>query len=248
MTEQKKGEIIVVYGPQGCGKTRMADLIGLNYQADRVIDNELPLVGKHSASNWVALNSQADVGLRVVVLSNEDFDTDVISALAHTHPNLVTLIPFSAWLENFKALRTDRAADVLSEYWMCPASEIRDAIGKLDGLSYQIHEANKKVGWWDELEGMNDRYRRMLFAEKLALVHSEVTEVLEGVRKNALDDKLPWRWMAEVEIADIIIRAMDLAKGMGLDVGAPLIEKLAFNATREDHKRENRSAPGGKAF
>lgn len=250
MTEEKKGAIIIIHGPKACGKTRMTPLIQDYYKADRVVDNGFPLLGKHAASTWAMLEAQADVGLRLVVLTHEDgFNNETVQALAQAHPALVSIYEFSGWLGNYQGLRTEGACDLLDQHWSQEERGRASSFAfELEDLANNIHEANKKVGWWDELEGMNDRQRRMLFAEKLALVHSEVTEALEGVRTNALDDKLPWRWMVEAEIADAMIRLMDLAKGMGLEVGAPLIEKLAFNATRADHKRENRAKAGGKAF
>jgi len=48
--------------------------------------------------------------------------------------------------------------------------------------------------------------------------------------------------------ADAIIRIADLAGYLGLDLDGAIKEKMAYNAKREDHKIENRSAPGGKAF
>lgn len=83
---------------------------------------------------------------------------------------------------------------------------------------------------------------------KLCLTHSEVSEAMEGHRKGIPDDKLPHRTMLEVELADAVIRIMDLAGGLNLDVGGAIIEKLAFNATREDHKAEVRAQSGGKSY
>ncbi len=85
-------------------------------------------------------------------------------------------------------------------------------------------------------------------AELLCLVHSEVSEAMEGIRKNLDDDKLPHRKMLEVELADAIVRILDISGGFGLDVGGALVEKLIFNISREDHKLENRSSENGKKF
>lgn len=71
---------------------------------------------------------------------------------------------------------------------------------------------------------------------------------MEGLRKNLPDDKLPHRRMMEVELADALIRILDLAGAMNMDIGGAMAEKLAFNRTRADHKPENRAAAGGKAF
>lgn len=80
------------------------------------------------------------------------------------------------------------------------------------------------------------------------LIVSEVSEAMEGHRKNLMDDKLPHRPMIEVELADALIRIADLAGALGLDLGGAVEEKLAFNASRPDHKLENRMAAGGKAY
>lgn len=112
----------------------------------------------------------------------------------------------------------------------------------------------ERAGWWRDTETGEDvrtwpaKYLTLWVATKLALVHSEVSEGLEGHRKSLMDDKLPHRQMLEVELADAVIRAFDLAGGLGFDLGAAIGEKLAFNAVRKDHKIEERVAAGGKAF
>ena len=71
---------------------------------------------------------------------------------------------------------------------------------------------------------------------------------MEGHRKSLMDDKLPHRPMLEVELADAVIRIFDMAGGLGLDVAGALVEKLAFNAQRADHKIENRQGEHGKKY
>ena len=80
----------------------------------------------------------------------------------------------------------------------------------------------------------------------LALIHSEVSEVLEGVRKNSMDDHITTRKSEEVELADVLIRVFDYAGGFNLDVGAALVEKMNYNRSRADHKIENRLKGDGK--
>lgn len=85
------------------------------------------------------------------------------------------------------------------------------------------------------------------FGEVVALMHSELSEALEADRKGLMDDKLPHRDGREVEFADCIIRILDTAAALGLDVPGALIEKNRFNARRADHKLAARAA-GGKRY
>jgi hypothetical protein len=82
----------------------------------------------------------------------------------------------------------------------------------------------------------------------IALCHSELSEALEGHRRNRMDDHLPHRKMAEVELVDCMIRILDIGAGLGYDLQATYNEKMAYNAQRADHKPENRLAPGGKLY
>ncbi len=105
-----------------------------------------------------------------------------------------------------------------------------------------VHTANREAGWWD------DGWGKYVIATKVALIHSEVSEALEGFRKGLPDKHLPHRSNAEVELADAMIRILDLAGQQGFEIGTAIMEKMAYNATREDHKKENREAPGGKDY
>jgi len=104
------------------------------------------------------------------------------------------------------------------------------------------HALAKKSGWWDGVD-VSDKN---IIGTKLCLVHSEISEALEGIRKDKMDDHLTDRRCVEVELADAIIRIFDLAGAMKLDIASALLEKLAYNQQRADHKRENRAADGGK--
>ena len=76
----------------------------------------------------------------------------------------------------------------------------------------------------------------------------EIAEAMEGERKDLMDDHLPHRKMAEVELADAVIRILDYAGAFGYDVEGAIEEKLEYNKHRADHKRENRAKEGGKQF
>ncbi len=132
----------------------------------------------------------------------------------------------------------------------------------IDAMVTLIHTSNVKAGWWSDIESGQPKIRNV--PEILALAHSEISEALEGFRKNLPDDKLPHRSMLEVEIADTLIRLLDLAgsriipgqgavadtpataEGVRMNLGASLTEKLLFNRTREDHQLEHRRGEHGK--
>ena len=82
--------------------------------------------------------------------------------------------------------------------------------------------------------------------DKLMLIVTEIAEAKEGHRKDLMDNHLPHRKMIEVELADAMIRIGDLAGRLGLDLGGAVVDKLAYNANRKDHKIENRRAENGK--
>lgn len=82
----------------------------------------------------------------------------------------------------------------------------------------------------------------------LMLMVSELSEAMEGERKDLMDDKLPHRKMAEVELADAVIRIADYCGKYGYDLEGAILEKMAYNRIREDHKQENRDAQGGKKW
>lgn len=119
---------------------------------------------------------------------------------------------------------------------------------RLEDLQKTCHGLARDAGWWKEYDEMPMQYRKHFVAGKMALVHSEVSEGLEGFRKALADDHLPNRPMLEVEFADAIIRILDLAGAMHLDVAGAVAEKLWYNTQRPDHKLENREKDGGKSL
>jgi hypothetical protein len=75
-----------------------------------------------------------------------------------------------------------------------------------------IHKRNVKKGWWSD-PATGERVERN-FGELLMLAVSELAEAATGHVGGLLDDKLPHRPMAEVEIADALIRLSDTAGGL----------------------------------
>lgn len=114
----------------------------------------------------------------------------------------------------------------------------------LNELAERVHQSNIK--WWQDMDTLLPIKRNK--GELLALIHSEISECLEGERKGLMDDKLPHRKMAEVELADALIRILDYAAGFGYDIQGAFEEKMVYNSKREDHKHEARRIAGGKQF
>lgn len=113
----------------------------------------------------------------------------------------------------------------------------------LNEYSAMCHVA--AYNWWHDKNGNAIQRNK---GELLALIHSEISEALEGERTGLKDDKLPHRKMAEVELADALIRIFDYAGAFGYDLEGAVQEKLKFNAARKDHKHAAREAAGGKKF
>lgn len=120
----------------------------------------------------------------------------------------------------------------------------RDSLLGCAALQELCHSLSVKSGWWDGV----DKSDPLVFGHKLALVHSEISESLEGDRKGLMDKHLPHRTQREVELADALARIYDLGGAYGFDLAGALIEKLAYNQSRADHKAENRETEGGKAY
>lgn len=114
----------------------------------------------------------------------------------------------------------------------------------LDALQHTIHQENQK--WW--VDGSGTPLERNK-GEMIALMHSELSECLEGVRKSLPDTHLPQYSMELVELADTIIRIFDYAEGHKLGALGPVIlNKIIYNRSRADHQREARERADGKKF
>lgn len=117
-------------------------------------------------------------------------------------------------------------------------------LGLLNTLAKDIYAGNHQ--WWHDINTGEKLNRNK--GELIALMHSELSECLEGVRKDINDTHLIHRKMEEVELADAIIRILDYAGGFNLDIDGAIAEKRVYNANREDHKREARLKSDGKKF
>jgi hypothetical protein len=95
----------------------------------------------------------------------------------------------------------------------------------MESLSTQIHRAMVIKGFW---EGAQDN-----FGSKIALLHSEVTELLEANRNNIQhDDKIPEFTGEEAEAADTFIRLADMSGNYRWRFGEAIVAKMLHNLSR----------------
>ena len=73
----------------------------------------------------------------------------------------------------------------------------------MDDLAHTLHAHAKRQGFYEPYDHMNEADYVVFYLKQLAMVHSEVTEVLEAIRKDQGDDKVV------EELADILIRVLD---------------------------------------
>jgi len=83
-------------------------------------------------------------------------------------------------------------------------------------MAQEIHENAVAHGWWETPRPI---------PELLCLIHSEVSEALEAFRNHDSEN------FAE-ELADIVIRVLDMARGLGIDLEAEVLKKHEKNRAR----------------
>lgn len=96
----------------------------------------------------------------------------------------------------------------------------------IDELAFQIHNNAVEKGFWEPNNGT------IFYLKQIAMIHSECSEVLEAIRKEKGDGQVV------EELADIIIRTLDLWAGLVRDgytkesIAKVLVEKTDINKTR----------------
>jgi len=96
----------------------------------------------------------------------------------------------------------------------------------------EVHANAKEKGWW--LEGDDDVNN---IPEKLMLVVSEISEALEEYRNHKIPDGIYMDHSTKpegfgVELADAIIRILDLAEYLEIDMQECIEIKMDYNKRR----------------
>jgi cytidyltransferase-like protein len=100
-------------------------------------------------------------------------------------------------------------------------------IDSFNRVAEQIHETHVNQGFWKQGSKRDP-------AGMLTHIHSELTEVFEGLRAgNPPDKNISDMSTVEVQLSDVIGMIMDMAQGYGLNVAEALLKKQEFNKSRK---------------
>lgn len=112
----------------------------------------------------------------------------------------------------------------------------------LGGFRADVRELSAFVHRWAQSKGFWDYKGVPIYCEKatkIALMHSETSELLETIRKPAMSS-IEGYSNEEEELADLVIRVLDYCGHYNLDLGGAILAKVKKNLARP-HKH-------GKAF
>lgn len=99
-------------------------------------------------------------------------------------------------------------------------------------IAKEIHQNARERGWWPEgPDNVNN------IPEKLALVHSEISEALEEYRNHKLSAGIYMDHSTKpegfgIELADAVIRIFDLAEYLQIDIQECIEIKMDYNKSR----------------
>lgn len=106
----------------------------------------------------------------------------------------------------------------------------------LNVMAVKVHDLAKEKGWYDTPET-----QQQFISRTCNNITGEVSELWESARKSQLDelcDKdmeavgLPPLTCLDEELADIVIRVLDAAAHLGVDLSRAVAIKHSYNGTR----------------
>jgi NTP pyrophosphatase (non-canonical NTP hydrolase) len=90
-------------------------------------------------------------------------------------------------------------------------------------LAKTIHATAVEHGFWERQPSVPDR---------IAYIHGEVSEALDGYTRGKMDKHLPEHPSVTVEFADAVALIVDTCAANGFQLGDALVKKMAVNHAR----------------
>jgi len=125
-------------------------------------------------------------------------------------------------------------------------AEKADFIYIMELVAGLIHENAKEKGFWEARDlvyylfgeqHINHNERDRLLTESklssLCKVHEEISEAVDGIKKEEMSVKLPGFTSEEEELADAVIRILDYGRAHDLELSQAIVKKMEFNKSRE---------------